>query len=169
MKKILPVLAIMLAVVALSSCNPMERKAKRQLHDTMKELAKNPETFKISNAKIVFSNDSMCTISFIGIGQNAFGGYSSSKMEYTLVKEEYEGKTNYTETILDMEDSKEKMRSIKEAIEDIDGGYLYGSTKEIYNHSIKTGKTKEEAKADCLYYQAILNNLAYGRKVESDD
>ena len=57
MKKILPVLAIMLAVVALSSCNPMERKAKRQLHDTMKELAKNPETFKISNAKIVFSPD----------------------------------------------------------------------------------------------------------------
>lgn len=159
----------MLAVVALSSCNPMERKAKRQLHDTMQELAKNPETFKISNAKIVFSNDSMCTISFIGIGQNAFGGYSSSKMEYTLVKEEYEGKTKYTETILDMEDSEEKMRSIKQNIKDIDGGHLYGSAKDRYNYCIKTGNTKEEAKAYCLYDQAILNYLAYGRKVESDD
>lgn len=65
-------------VVVFSSCNSMERKAKRQLHETMKELAKNPDTYKISNEKIVFSNDSMCTISFTGRGQNGFGGYNSS-------------------------------------------------------------------------------------------
>lgn len=169
MKKFLSVLAVMLAVVVLSSCNPMERKAKRQLHDTMKELAKNPETFKISNEKIVFSNDSMCTISFIGRGQNGFGGYNSSKMEYTLIKVKNEGKTHYNESLLDMEDAKERRSSIKEAIENIDGGYLYGSAKEVYKEFIKKGRTKEEAKADYLYFQAICNTFCNGRIIGDDD
>ena len=42
MKKILMFMAIMIAVVSLSSCNSLEKKAKRQLRDTMEELAKNP-------------------------------------------------------------------------------------------------------------------------------
>ena len=65
-------MAIITAVISLSSCNSFEKKAKRQLRDTMEELAKNPETFKITNEKVVFSNDSMCTISFIGRGQNQY-------------------------------------------------------------------------------------------------
>ena len=105
MKKILMFMAIMIAVVSLSSCNSLEKKAKRQLRDTMEELAKNPETFKITNEKVVFSNDSMCTISFIGRGQNDFGGYNSSKMEYTLIKlaKDDKGETTYCEALLDME------------------------------------------------------------------
>lgn len=89
-------MAIMIAVVSLSSCNSFEdkaknslenkaedsfeNKAKKQLHATMKEVARNPKTYKITNEKVIFSNDSMCTISFIGRGQNGFGGYSISRM-----------------------------------------------------------------------------------------
>lgn len=169
MKKNLAMLAVMLAVVVLSSCNSMERKANRQLHDTMKELAKNPDTFKISNEKVVFSNDSMCTISFIGRGQNGFGGYNSSKMEYTLIKVKGEGGIHYNESLLDMEDKKDRRSSIKETIENIDGGYLYGTEKKAYDEFIKKGRTKEEAKSDYLYFQALCNSFCNGRRLDNDD
>lgn len=169
MKKNLAMLAVMLAVVAFSSCNSMERKANRQLRDTMKEFARNPESIKISNEKIVFSNDSMCTISSIGRGQNAFGGYNSSRMEYTLVKVKGEGGFHYNESLLDMEDKDDRRNSIKDAIEDIDGGYLYGTEKKAYDEFIKKGRTKEEAKADYLYFQAICNTVCSGRRIDNDD
>ena len=169
MKRNLAMLAVMLAVVALSSCNPMERKAKRQMRETMKEFARNPESIRISNEKIVFSNDSMCTISFIGRGQNAFGGYNSSRMEYTLMKVKNEEETHYNESLLDMEDENDRKSSIKEAIEAIDGGYLHGSSEEAYKEFIKKGRTKEEAKADYLFFQAICNTVCNGRRIDNDD
>lgn len=182
MKKILMFMAIVIAVVSLSSCNsfedkaknPLEDKAEKQLRVTMEEFAKNPETFKITNEKVIFSNDSMCTISFIGKGQNGFGGYSSSELEYTLVKcKDNKGKIIYYESLLDMENEDEKEMSIQEAINDID----YGSPKlfkelkkEAYDNNIKKGMSKEYAKANYLYIRAIVNlSDVYGRKVEDND
>ena len=164
-------MAIMIAVVSLSSCNSLEKKAKRQLRDTMEELAKNPETFKITNEKVVFSNDSMCTISFIGRGQNVFGGYNSSKMEYTFIKlaKDDEGKTTYCEALLDMETKKDRRNSIKEAISDVDKGFLYGSSKAVYDEFIKKGMSKEDAKANYLYFQAVVNSAINGREIENND
>ena len=171
MKKILMFMAIMVTVVALSSCNSFEKKAKKQLRDTMEELAKNPETYKITNEKIVFSNDSMCTISFIGRGQNGFGGYNSSKMEYTLIKlaKDDKGETTYYEALLDMEDQKDRRNSIKETINDIDKGFLYGSSKDVYDEFIKKGMKKEDAKANYLYFQAMVNATFNGREIDNND
>lgn len=171
MKKILAYMAIIIAVVSLSSCNSLEKKAKRQLRDTMEELAKNPETFKITNEKVVFSNDSMCTISFIGRGQNGFGGYNSSKMEYTFIKlaKDDEGKTSYCEALLDMESQKDRRNSIKEAINDVDKGFLYGSSKAVYDEFIKKGMSKEDAKANYLYFQAMVNSAINGREIDNND
>ena len=164
-------MAIMIAVVSLSSCNSLEKKAKRQLRDTMEELAKNPETFKITNEKVVFSNDSMCTISFIGIGQNGFGGYNSSKMEYTLIKldKDDKGETTYCETLLDMETKNDRRNSIKEAINDVDKGCLYGSSKAVYEEFIKRGMSREDAKANHLYFQAVVNSAINGREIDNND
>ena len=164
-------MAIMIAVVSLSSCNSLEKKAKRQLRDTMEELAKNPETFKITNEKVVFSNDSMCTISFIGRGQNGFGGYNSSKMEYTLIKlaKDDKGETSYCEALLDMETKKDRRNSIKEAINDVDKGFLYGSSKAVYDEFIKKGMSKEDAKANCLYIRAMANSDTDGRDIVFND
>ena len=171
MKKILAYMAIIIAVISLSSCNSLEKKAKRQLRDTMEELAKNPETFKITNEKVVFSNDSMCTISFIGRGQNGFGGYNSSKMEYTFIKlaKDDEGKTTYCEALLDMESQKDRRNSIKEAINDVDKGFLYGSSKAVYDDFIKKGMSKEDAKANYLYFQAMVNTAINGREIDNND
>lgn len=171
MKKILAYMAIIIAVISLSSCNSLEKKAKRQLRDTMEELAKNPETFKITNEKVVFSNDSMCTISFIGRGQNGFGGYNSSKMEYTFIKlaKDDEGETTYCEALLDMESQKDRRNSIKEAINDVDKGFLYGSSKAVYDEFIKKGMSKEDAKANYLYFQAMVNSAINGREIDNND
>lgn len=58
MKKILPVLAIMLAVVALSSCNPMERKAKNRIKECMKQFAMSDD-YSIDSMNVVYSNDTI--------------------------------------------------------------------------------------------------------------
>lgn len=149
----------------------MEHKTKKQLRSTLEELAKNPESFSISKEKIVFSNDSMCTISFIGRGQNGFGGYTSSKMEYTLLKlENRERGTQYDEALLDMEDRDQRKGSIKEALENVDGGYLYGTEKDVYNECLRNcGGDKEEARADYLFSRALCNVISNGRVVDSDD
>lgn len=149
----------------------MESKTKKQLRNTMEELAKNPETLKISNEKVIFSNDSMCTISFIGRGQNGFGGFNSSRLEYTLVKvtNKETNKTQYNESIINMDDHKDRKSSIKETMEKVDGGYLYGSSKGAYDEIAKECKTKEEAKANYLYFQAMCNTITNGRIVDSND
>ena len=186
MKKFLMFMAIMIAVVSLSSCNSfenktknkaenslensaknsLENKAKKQLHTTIKEVARNPKTYKITNEKVIFSNDSMCTISFIGRGQNGFGGYSSSKMEYTVTKLRKsdlhkDGRTTYCETLLNMENEFERDCSIKKEIYNIDNGLLNVSSKKLYNKFIKKGMSKEDAKSNYLYRIAIIN-LTFG-------
>lgn len=171
MKKILMFMAIMIAVVSLSSCNSLEDKAENQLRVTMEEFAKNPETYKITNEKVIFSNDSMCTISFIGKGQNGFGGYSSSEKEYTLIKcKDNKGKIIYYESLLDMENQNERENSIKETIKDIDNGFYYDLQKDsllkkTYDGLIKKGMSKKDAKDKCLLVQAMFNSHIYGRIV----
>ena len=175
MKKILMLMAIMAAVISLSSCNSFENKAKnslenevedsfenkakKQLHATMKEVARNPKTYKITNEKVIFSNDSMCTISFIGRGQNGFGGYSISRMEYTFIKERSDkgDKIGYRETLLNMENEHEKSYSIKTTIGFIKYDLLWGSLKKKYDNYLKKGMSKENAKAEFLYDTAIEN------------
>ena len=171
MKKVLMFMAIMIAVVSLSSCNSfedkakksLENKAKEQLHVTMKELARNPETYKIANEKVIFSSDSMCTISFVGSGQNGLGRYSTSRMEYTIVKCKDD---KYCETLLNMENQFERMLSIKEEIYNIDNDFPFDSPNgnlfidsemqmSCYYDYIKDGMSKEDAKTKDLYVRAM--------------
>ena len=69
----------------MSSCNSFENDAKNTMHNTIKELAKNPDTYKLSNEEVVVSNDSLVIIHCIGKGQNGFGGWSSSRIEYIYI------------------------------------------------------------------------------------
>ena len=187
MKKVLMFMAIMIAVVSLSSCNSFEdkakkslenkaedsfeNKAKKQLHATMKEVARNPKTYKITNEKVIFSNDSMCTISFIGRGQNGFGGYSISRMEYTFIKERSDkgDKIGYRETLLNMENEHEKSYSIKTTIGFIKYDLLWGSLKKKYDNYLNKGLSKEDAKAEFLYDTAIENFVNINGRHIGDD
>ena len=155
----------------------------------------------ITNKKIILLNDSMCTISFIykdyddsNLGRY-LERYSQSKIEYTLVKlrkGHVKGTTIYSSIFLHVDI--EKRYSIKETIDYIDNGFLYGIPeyaidnysdlyfyyiqgddnilkllKEKYDNYIKNGMSKEDAKANCLYLMAIANSDTFGQDIVFKD
>ena len=202
MKKILMFMAIMAAVISLSSCNSFENKAKNSLENEMEDsldkmpdslfiLRKAEETLyeqndsnNIINKKIIFLNDSMCTISFIykeyddsNLGR-CLGRYSQSKCEYTLVKLRKDPiKETTTYNAIELSVDYESEKSIQKTIDYIDNGfprnlqedvlegYMFKLLKKTYNDNIKKGMSKEDAKANCLYIRAIANSDTYGKEI----
>ena len=197
MKKILMLMAIMAAVISLSSCNSFENKAKNSLENEVEDslgkipdslfiLRKAEETLRDScytSKKIIFLNDSMCTISFIykeyddsNLGR-CLGRYSQSEIEYTLVKLRKDPiieTTIYSSIFLPMDYKSEK--SIQKTIDYIDNGfprnlqdvldgYMLKILKKTYNDDIKKGMSKEDAKANCLYIRAMDNSDTFGNEI----
>ena len=202
MKKILMLMAIMAAVISLSSCNSFENKAKNSLENEVEDsLCKMPDSLfilrkaeetlyeqndsnNITNKKIIFLNDSMCTISFIykeyddsNLGR-FLGRYSQSKFQYTFVKLRkgpVKGTTIYSSIFLPVDYENEK--SIQKTIDYIDNGFphdlledvlegdVFKLLKKTYNDNIKKGMSKEDAKANCLYIRAIANSDTYGKNI----
>ena len=201
MKKILMLMAIMAAVISLSSCNSFENKAKNSLENEVEDslgnipdslfiLRKAEETLyendsdNIINKKIIFLNDSMCTISFVykcyddsNLGR-CLGRYSQSKCEYTLVKLRkgpVKGTTIYSSIFLPV--NCESKKSIQKTIDYIDNGfphnlqedvlegYMFKLLKEKYDNYIKNGMSKEDAKANCLYIRAMDNSDTFGKEI----
>ena len=202
MKKILMFMAIMAAVISLSSCNSFENKAKNSLENEVEDslfiLRKAEETLyeqndsnNIINKKIIFLNDSMCTISFIykeyddsNLGRY-LGRYSQSKFEYTLVKLRkdpiIEKTTIYSSIFLDLDLDYKSEKSIQKTIDYIDNGFprnlqedvlegdVFKLLKKTYNDNIKKGMSKEDAKANCLYIRAIANSDTDGKEITYTD
>ena len=191
MKKILMLMAIMAAVISLSSCNSFENKAKNSLENEVEDslfiLRKAEETLRDScyiNKKIIFLNDSMCTISFIykeyddsNLGR-CLGRYSQSKCEYTLVKLRKDPiKETTTYNAIELSVDYESEKSIQKTIDYIDNGFphdlledvlegdVFKLLKKTYNDNIKKGMSKEDAKANCLYIRAIANSDTYGKNI----
>lgn len=83
MKKIIPVLAIMLAA-CFASCNNFENKAKKRLNESMKQLAMSDD-YSIDSMNVVFSNDSVCVVNVSSKGLG-LDGEPINKWEYYLTK-----------------------------------------------------------------------------------
>ena len=206
MKKILMFMAIMAAVISLSSCNSFENKAKNSLENEVEDsLCKMPDSLfilrkaeetlyeqndsnNIINKKIIFLNDSMCTISFVykcydysNLGR-CLRQYSQLKYEYTLVKLPkglVKGTTIYSSIFLPVYYENEK--SIQKTIDYIDNGFphdlledvlegdVFKLLKKTYNDNIKKGMSKEDAKANCLYIRAIANSDTDGKEITYTD
>lgn len=195
-------MAIMAAVISLSSCNSFENKAKNSLENEVEDsldkmpdslfiLHKAEETLRDScyiNKKIIFLNDSMCTISFAykcyddsNLGR-CLGRYSQSKIEYTLVKLRkgpVKGTTIYSSIFLPV--NCESINSIQKTIGYIDNGFPHNLQEDVfegdnlkllkktYNDNIMKGMSKEDAKANCLYIRAMANSDTYGRDIVFED
>ena len=203
MKNILMLMAIMAAVISLSSCNSFENKAKNSLENEVEDsLCKMPDSLfilrkaeetlyendsdNIINKKIIFLNDSMCTISFVykcyddsNLGR-CLGRYSQSKFEYTFVKLRkgpVKGTTIYSSIFLPVNYESVSIKSIQKTIDYIDNGishslqedvledYMFKLLKKTYDDNIKKGMSKEDAKANCLYIRAIANSDTYGKNI----
>ena len=189
MKKILMLMAIMAAVISLSSCISLGN-----IPDSLFILRKAEETLyendsdNIINKKIIFLNDSMCTISLIykdyddsNLGR-CLGRYSTSRMEYTFVKLRngpVKGTTIYSSMFLDVDYESEI--SIQKTIDYINNGFphdlledvleddVFKLLKKTYNDNIKKGMSKEDAKANCLYIRAMANSDTYGKEIVFKD
>ena len=195
-------MAIMAAVISLSSCNSFENKAKNSLENEVEDsLCKMPDSLfilrkaeetlyeqndsnNITNKKIIFLNDSMCTISFIykeyddsDLGR-CLGRYSQSKCEYTLVKLRKDPiKETTTYNAIELSVDYESEKSIQKTIDYIDNGFphdlledvlegdVFKLLKKTYNDNIKKGMSKEDAKANCLYIRAIANSDTDGKLI----
>ena len=204
MKKILMLMAIMAAVISLSSCNSFENKAKNSLENEVEDsLGKMPDSLfilhkaeetlyeqndsnNIINKKIIFLNDSMCTISFVykcyddsNLGR-CLGRYSQLKFEYTLVKLRKDPiieTTIYSSIFLDVDYGSGSEKSIQKTIDYINNGFphdlledvlegdVFKLLKKTYNDNIKKGMSKEDAKANCLYIRAIANSDTNGKEI----
>ena len=242
MKKILMLMAIMIAVVSLSSCGSLENnedclysyksstknkpcdckfstknkscdyeyshnlkylekinKRQNSLNISIYNKAKERLRYSylsdymdsITNEKVIVSNDSICTISFIHKYLDNAYFFMEKKMEYTLFKvhKGYKAKreTEYYETIFNMEDDIDRRNSIEEAsvyinfigniydLAEEPNDYLYdlqedNLLKKTYDGFIKKGMSKENAKDKCLYVRAMVNLVSNrGRRIIFED
>lgn len=78
---------LFLFICFMASCSSIQNDAEKQLRNTIQELARNPETFKILELETVYKSpsDSLIVMSFTGRGQNGFGGYNVTRYEYYYI------------------------------------------------------------------------------------
>lgn len=170
MKKIISVLAIMPAIVLLSSCNSFEQKAKEQMHKTLKSIAKNPATLKISDEKVMLSNDSICIIQFLASNENEFGGKISTYMEYVYMNRKYQnGERKLLENIKIFKSDKAKQKSVGSHYKKMIDGTESSIDKEILDSKMEESKmTLKDAAADICYHLAAIDCLTEGREVPNN-
>lgn len=151
--------AVTSAILLISCSNRFETKAKKQMEQTMNELAKDPSSLQVSNVETVFSNDSICIFHFKSSGKNGFGGVSSSKMEYIyLTWTKADGKLVTYETVIKLDD---KPSILKTARKD----YLDKSLEPEYVKEL----SDNDRKAWHIHFAACLYMIAGGREVDSDN
>lgn len=135
--------SLLLTVLVVCSCGSFEDKAKEQLKSTIKEIAINPDTYKIDNLKTMYVCDSLCDLQFIGRGQNGLGGWSKSKFEYVYYYyTDDDGSHKYKEAIFDLEDDNSP----------------YECANEEANHIleiIKNGEWEEKTKGTNKYSMGV--------------
>ena len=80
---------VILLSITLFGCtnktDEYEKQAKEQLEKVVRRVAKNPDTYKLSEIETAYKQDSICIIRFIGHGENSFGGSSTSRYEFIMV------------------------------------------------------------------------------------
>lgn len=154
--------------MCMVSCDSFEDKAKKQMKETMYELAKDEESFKISNIKTCISNDSLCVLQFKTKGRNGFGGFSTSRVEYVFLKDKKKDK--YFEYVKDLdEDSKDdglkkpSIYDIYKECKDEEDEY-----KEIIQVGKKEGMNIEQIAERIAYDMATISCMIYGRETEKE-
>lgn len=159
-KRIARLLMIGVSSISLVSCsNGFETKAKQQMEQTMKELAKDPSSLQISNVETIFSNDSICILHFKSSGKNGFGGVSSSKMEYIyLTWTKGNGELATYETVIKLDDKPSILKTARKDYQD----------KSLEPEYVKE-MSEDDRKAWHIHFAASLYMIGAGREVNSDN
>ena len=159
-------LLLAVIIVGVTSCNSIENKAKKHLKETIVELMKNPDTFKMRNEKTIISNDSLFVMTFSGIGENSFGGHSNQKYEYVFIKRAVkdEDEISYMEYIGEADD-KTIVSGLYKRLKKHESD---AEERHMADVIIKEGRTEDEAIAIQTFMQALIKCLISGREVEDD-
>lgn len=145
--KLLVPVALILALIMVSCTekSKFESAAKKQMEKTLKELAKDPSTVRLSNVQIVFSNDSLCIIHADFSAKNALGMELTDRGEYIYIS------------------SSGKLYESYDEISDDNGGVFVN--EEEYN-SKKKGNIYEDLSYESgLRYLAAVHVNGNGREV----
>ncbi len=99
-----------LLISLFCSCtSSIERDAKSQMELTMKELAKDPSSVKISDVKTMFSNDSLCILHFRCSAKNGFGAMRACLYEYVyFIRNQSSNNEKRLESVINLDDKDEK-------------------------------------------------------------
>lgn len=151
----------MICSFLLTACsNGVEKDAKQQMKQTIKELAKDPSSVQISDVKTMFSNDSLCILHFKFSAKNGFGAMRTSLYEYVyLVHDRYSDKETRRESVIDLED--------KDSKSVLDNARKNYKEKFLETDSISSLKD-EERKAWHIYMAANMHMIFGGRTVGKD-
>lgn len=170
MRKVLLIMFATIATACVCSCSDgLESKAKEQMEKTMRELAKNPDALKIEDVKTILNNDSVTVLSFRTHGQNGFGGYSTSKLEYCYVKNnKRDGSVEYHECIVDLDDIEDEEQPHPVSIKSLLKEYKNSKDEKFLKLCKEKNLTPEEGAKDLAYSFARINCMMWGREVEDE-
>ena len=172
------ILVILFFAMLMFSCTSFEDEAKKQMKETMIELARNSETLKITNIKTKYVCDSLCILHFFGSGQNGLGGWNKSKFEYIycyLVKDD--GNKEYREILFNLDKEKsifepielkfEKFwKSLKNG-EEIEPDLIGYGVKAEMDEDFSDDK-EEKYKARYIYMSVIFSGIFNGRVIDKE-
>ena len=155
-------LFICLSLVSLYGCSSgLEGEAKKQMEETMKELAKDPSSIQISNVETKFNNDSICILHFKFSGKNGFGGVSSSEIEYIYLTHTRDGNKTKWEAVRKLDEKKSVLSQAKEDYQE----KKWETVRNIRNKNL----SDEDKKAWYIHLVASLDMIFNGREIDSKD
>lgn len=155
MRKLNLISAILLCVLALCSCSQkskLESMAKDQMEKTFKEMAKDPESVKLSNLETVYSDDSLCIIHVDFAAKNGLGYEIKNRCEYIFISSNGKNYESYQE-IAKEEDgvfvsqdkyNKEKKGTIYETL-DYEPGLRYLAAIYVNENGREAGNSEGES------------------------
>lgn len=85
MKNLLFILLLSVVIVSCQS-SKLKSEAQTQMELTLKEAATDPTSVKLSNAEVVYNDDSLCIIHVDCAGKNGLGNEMNSKIEYVMLR-----------------------------------------------------------------------------------
>ena len=155
MKKLL--FLFLSCMLFLSCSNSVEKDAKRQMEQTMKDLAKDPSSVQITDIKTMFANDSICILHFKFSAKNGFGAMGTSMYEYVyLVMNKNSEEESRLESVTDLEE-KGKESVLEEAHRNYNEKFLESDSISSLND--------EDRKAWHIFMAAEMHMILSGRVI----
>lgn len=157
---------------ACDKASSFEKEAKVQMEKTLKEMAKNPDTFKITDVETKFSNDSTCVLHVKSKGQNGFGGWNISRHEYIYIAQKNKkGDVSVYEAIGDIDDDdyESVYEKAKKGYDIIKKGFSPKEKNKISMNGKGWDNDTKECRAYMIHFSCLMEAIVYGRELNDDN